>query len=209
MVGMEARMRVSSPITLSLRGTFRSQRTNTFLPFSASSLRSPTDCFFTAAMRMGVEPLVDAVKPGENGQRSYMSGVEFRRRHKSSTHASYARTWRNEQPAWGDSKLLVVGTEQPHTVDHYRSKERTRDLPGRGNGYSLTYRSYTCSDCQNTTFGHAPSQSTRMREHARFRSHDLSRQFFHSPDLITDGAMNAPTAWTHKAAHTTFIFLLW
>lgn len=30
-------------------------------------------------------------------------------------------------------------------------------------------------------------------------------QLLNSPDLITDGAMNAPTAWTHNAAHTTFI----
>lgn len=33
-----------------------------------------------------------------------------------------------------------------------------------------------------------------------------TNQLFDSPDLIADGAMNALTAWTHNAAHTTFIF---
>merc|ERR1719498_27523 len=45
-VGTDARMRVSSVIVLPSSGTFRSQRTRTFLPLRSASVRSPTDAFF-------------------------------------------------------------------------------------------------------------------------------------------------------------------
>ena len=42
-VGTDARMRVSSEMVFPSRGTFRSQRTRTFLPLRSASVRSPTD----------------------------------------------------------------------------------------------------------------------------------------------------------------------
>ena len=50
-VGMAARMRVSSVMTPSLRGTFRSQRTNTVLPSRSAFLRSPTDFFLASTLK--------------------------------------------------------------------------------------------------------------------------------------------------------------
>lgn len=58
------------------------------------------------------------------------------------------------------------------------------------------------------TFGPHASLSplyTYARTCALEISQQPSKQLFHSPDLVTDGAMNAPTAWTHNAAHMTFI----
>ena len=92
MVGMEARMRVSSPMTLSARGTLRSQRTSTFLPLRSASLRSPTESFFTtavsAAICIGAEALVDAVKPAQHVKTAAAKEVLSNlARWKTSTHA--------------------------------------------------------------------------------------------------------------------------
>jgi len=59
-VGMAARMRVSSVISPSLRGTLRSQRTNTVLPSRSAFLRSPTDFFLASTLKAARGALVTA-----------------------------------------------------------------------------------------------------------------------------------------------------
>ena len=60
-VGMAARMRVSSVISRSaLRGTLRSQRTNTTLPLRSASVRSPTDFLAASTLKAARGALAEA-----------------------------------------------------------------------------------------------------------------------------------------------------
>merc|ERR1719502_1149016 len=65
-VGTDARMRVSSVMVLPSSGTFKSQRTRTFLPLRSASARSPTD-FLAISMSATRATLEDASLVGMAG----------------------------------------------------------------------------------------------------------------------------------------------
>lgn len=120
-----------------------------------------------------------------------------------------------------DTPLLKAAERRvlhaPHVDDN--AAQHAQPLPREG-AYDRSSQSvsrlqppvallHTCSDCcpSRKTSGHTPLKCTRMRRRTcALEILPWSKQLSHSPDLITDGAMNAPTAWTHNAAHTTFIF---
>ena len=61
-VGIAARMRVSSVMTPSLRGTLRSQRTNTTLPSRSAFLRSPTDFFAASTLNAALGAFAETLE---------------------------------------------------------------------------------------------------------------------------------------------------
>ena len=119
---------------------------------------------------------------------------------------SPAETWQPRRAI----RAFRAGTQQPDTANKHQGKMSTRDHFIHTTEAALRSAPTHVPTITKTYVRPATrlSESTRMREHA-LRSRHLSRQLSHSPDLITDGAMNAPTAWIHNAAHTTFIFLFY